>query len=402
MTRPARLFRCCPVRLGHSWQAMAFNPKTGFVYIPAQEIGMTYGPVKDFKMAPIGWNIGVDATFKSDVKGYLLAWDPVKQKEVWRANNLGPWNGGILTTAGNLVIEGNAAGFFNAFRADTGEKLWTTSVQSAVMAAPVTYEIGGEQYIAVLSGWGGAYPLMQGKGSDKSGNTRNISRVLVFKLGGKTVLPPLPAEPELLVPPLPDTASAETVAAGEALFNRFCSVCHGQAAVGGGVVPDLRTSPFIAVDAWYSIVLDGALRQGGMAPFAPTLDHAQASAIRDYVIHRAMPPMHRTPENPLASRMSVMARLSWHKAPRPALQPARNVTPLPARRTPAALFRGSQDSRPPIYYGSCWTSGRVRAQMPSCRRSPGRCRPRMPPTWPLISQARSHRFRLLLLQILTS
>jgi quinohemoprotein ethanol dehydrogenase len=276
-----------PGALGaHSWQAMAFNPKTGLVYIPAQEIGMTYEAVKDFQTAPIGWNIGTATTFKSDVKGYLIAWDPVHQKEVWRANYLGPWNGGILTTAGNLVIQGNAAGFFSAYRADTGEKLWSTSVQSAVMAAPVTYEIDGEQYIAVMSGWGGAYPLMQGKGSDKSGNTRNVSRVLVFKLGGKTVLPPLPAEPALLAPP-PDIADEPTVATGEALFDRFCSVCHGQAAVGGGVVPDLRTSPFIAVDAWYSIVLSGALREGGMAPFAAVLDHTQASAIRDYVIHRA-------------------------------------------------------------------------------------------------------------------
>jgi cytochrome c553 len=110
--------------------------------------------------------------------------------------------------------------------------------------------------------------------------------VLVFKLGGKTVLPPLSAEPALLAPP-PDVAEATTVATGEALFDRFCSVCHGQAAVGGGVVPDLRTSPFIAVDAWYSIVLSGALREGGMAPFAAVLDHTQASAIRDFVIHRA-------------------------------------------------------------------------------------------------------------------
>ncbi|MGA7323228.1 MAG: PQQ-dependent dehydrogenase, methanol/ethanol family [Rhodomicrobium sp.] len=276
-----------PGALGaHSWQSMAFNPKTGLVYIPAQEMGMTYDPVKDFKMAAIGWNIGVATTFKADVKGYLLAWDPVKQKEVWRANYLGPWNGGILTTAGNLVIEGNAAGFFGAFRADTGEKLWTTSVQSAVMAAPMTYEIGGEQYIAVLSGWGGAYPLMQGKGSDKSGNTRNVSRVLVFKLGGKTKLPPLAAEPSLVAALPPDTANTEAVTAGGALFDRFCGVCHGQAAVGGGVVPDLRTSPFIGAEAWYSIVLDGALRQGGMAPFTPVLDHEQASEIRDYVIHR--------------------------------------------------------------------------------------------------------------------
>ncbi len=130
-----------PGALGaHSWQAMAFNPKTGLVYIPAQEIGMTYESVKDFKRAPIGWNIGMTTTNRVDVKGYLVAWDPVNQKEVWRANYMGPWNGGVLTTAGNLVIQGNAAGFFTAYRGDTGEKLWSMSAQAAIMAAPVTYE----------------------------------------------------------------------------------------------------------------------------------------------------------------------------------------------------------------------------------------------------------------------
>jgi quinohemoprotein ethanol dehydrogenase len=277
-----------PGALGaHSWQAMAFNPKTGQVYIPAQEIGMTYETVKDFKPAAIGWNIGVATTNRANVKGYLIAWDPVKQKEVWRANYMGPWNGGILTTAGNLVVQGNAAGFFSVYRADNGDKLWSTSAQSPVMAAPITYEVDGEQFIAVLSGWGGAYPLMQGKDSDKSGNTRNLSRVLVYKLGGKVTLPPLPAELTLLADPPPAVADAATVATGKALFDRFCGVCHGEAAVGGGVVPDLRTSPFLPVDAWYSIVLGGALREGGMAPFAPVLDRAQASAIRDYVIRRA-------------------------------------------------------------------------------------------------------------------
>jgi cytochrome c553 len=145
------------------------------------------------------------------------------------------------------------------------------------MAAPVTYEIDGEQYIAVLSGWGGAYPLMQGRQSDKSGNTRNVSRLLVFKLDGRAALPPLS----------PANADAGSVAAGESLFGRFCGVCHGEAAFGGGVVPDLRTSPFVAVDAWYSIVLDGALKEGGMAPFASVLSREQAGAIRDYIIHRA-------------------------------------------------------------------------------------------------------------------
>jgi len=65
---------------------------------------------------------------------------------------MGPWNGGILTTAGNLVIQGNAVGFLSAYRADTGEKLWSMSAQSAIVAAPVTYEVDGEQYVAVLSG----------------------------------------------------------------------------------------------------------------------------------------------------------------------------------------------------------------------------------------------------------
>ena len=53
------------------------------------------------------------------------------------------------------------------------------------------------------------------------------------------------------------------------------------------IVPDLRHSPFVAVDAWYSIVLDGALREGGMAAFSPVLNRSQAAAIRDYVLYRA-------------------------------------------------------------------------------------------------------------------
>src|SRR5216684_4426181 len=172
-----------PGALGaHSWQSMAFNPKTGLVYIPAQEIPMSYESVKNFQPAPMGWNVATATTNPPNVRGYLIAWDPVNQREVWRANYLGPWNGGVLTTAGDLVIQGNAAGDFSAYRADTGEKLWSTSAQTPVMAAPVTYEIDGEQYVAVLVGWGGGYPLLQGKQSDKSGNERNVSRMLAFKL----------------------------------------------------------------------------------------------------------------------------------------------------------------------------------------------------------------------------
>ena len=199
----------------------------------------------------------------------------------------GPWNGGVLTTAGNIVAQGDAAGNFNVYRADTGEKLWSMFVQSAMMGGTISYEVDGEQYLAVLSGFGSAFSLQAGKVAAASGNLRNLSRILVFKVAGTAQLPPLAPTQRLTLNPPPDTADATTIATGDHLFGRFCSPCHGESAVGGGVVPDLRGSPFIAVDAWYNIVLDGALKEGGMAPFGSVLDRAQATAIRDYVIHRA-------------------------------------------------------------------------------------------------------------------
>ena len=271
----------------HTWHPMAFSPKTGLVYIPAQEIGKKFTPLKDFQISPEGWNLGVavDGT-PEPKKGYLLAWDPVNQKEVWRADHRGPWNGGAVATGGNLVAQGDAAGYFNVYRADTGEKLWSTFAQSAIMAGPVTYEVDGEQYIAVLSGWGSAFSLQAGRVAASSGNLRNVSRVLVFKLGGTATLPPL--EPrQLVINPPADTANAATIATGGALFGRFCSVCHGESAVGGGVVPDLRASSFLGNDFFYEIVLNGAMKDNGMASFKSILDHQKVEAIRAYVIHRA-------------------------------------------------------------------------------------------------------------------
>jgi alcohol dehydrogenase (cytochrome c)/quinohemoprotein ethanol dehydrogenase len=271
----------------HTWHPMAFSPKTGLVYIPAQEIGKKFTPVQDFQISPEGWNLGVDvAGTPEPKKGYLLAWDPVRQKEMWRVDHRGPWNGGAVATGGNLVAQGDAAGYFNVYRADTGEKLWSMFAQSAIMGGPVTYEVDGEQYIAVLSGWGSAFSLQAGRVAASSGNLRNVSRVLVFKLGATATLPPL--EPrELVLNPPADTADAATIAAGGASFGRFCSVCHGENAVGGGVVPDLRASSFLGNDFYYEIVLNGAMKDNGMAPFKSILDHQKAEAIRAYVIHRA-------------------------------------------------------------------------------------------------------------------
>jgi quinohemoprotein ethanol dehydrogenase len=289
---------------GHNWQPMAFNPQTGLVYIPAQEMDFAYALDTSYKRSPVSYNIGINlnavppptepAAKKAawdSLKGYLLAWDPVQQRAVWRAPHPGPWNGGVLTTAGNLVAEGDAAGNFALYRADNGQELWSMPVQSGIIAGPMTYEVDGEQYIAVLAGWGGGYALTGGELAKKSGPERNISRVLAFKLGGNAKLPPLPVEQAKVLSPPVQTASAATIDSGRKLYGRYCVGCHGFDAVSGGLVPDLRYSGFLASQAskgWYDIVLGGALKKEGMVSFAQVLDHQQADAIRSYIIQRAI------------------------------------------------------------------------------------------------------------------
>jgi quinohemoprotein ethanol dehydrogenase len=271
----------------HNWQPMAFNPKTGLVYIPAQQVPLTYLPLPSMPIAPIGWNLGVAlASLTAQDQGFLLAWDPAHQREAWRVAYKGPWNGGVVTTAGNIVAQGDAVGNLNVYRADSGEKLWSMFAQSGIIAAPSTFEVGGEQYIAVLSGWGGSYALSGGKAAAMSGNLRNVSRLLVFKLGGTAVLPPLEPRTFVINPP-PEPTDAASIVRGEPLFDQYCSACHGEHAVGGGVVSDLRASNFLAIDFFYNIVLDGALKDAGMASFNSALSRDDVTAIRNFVIHRA-------------------------------------------------------------------------------------------------------------------
>ena len=296
-----KLFMQTPGAAGaHSWQPMAFSPKTGLVYIPEQELTFPYLAAKDWKPAARGFNNGlngVPTVMPADPKirraaldgekGNLIAYDPVAQKEVWRVQHYGPWNGGVLTTAGNLVMQGSADGNINIYRADTGASLWWKPAQSAVMGGPMTYEVRGEQYIAVLAGWGGVFPMPPGVLALKTGTEYNRSRLLVFKLGGKATLPPVPPVEQKVLNPPPETANAATVEKGKALYTRFCAQCHGDAAVSGHLVADLRYSAFLGSDVWFDVVLNGAMKSVGMAAFDVAINHDEAAAIRDYVIHRA-------------------------------------------------------------------------------------------------------------------
>ena len=286
---------------GHSWHSVSYSPKTGLVYIPVQESSFLYKSDEHFQPHNLAFNVAVDfvasgmpqdpAVKKSildTVKGHLAAWDPVQQKEMWRVDRPSPVNGGTLATAGNLVFQGTAQGTLEAFRADTGEMLWSADAQSGVIAPPVSYAVNGEQYIAVLAGWGGVFPLATGEVALKAGRAQNVYRLLAFKLGGTANLPPLPQSAPLQLNPPKQTATAATVKTGEALFQGYCSTCHGDVAVSGGVLPDLRYSALLGnATQWSDVVLGGSLKQFGMVSFSKELSKENSEAIRAYVIFRA-------------------------------------------------------------------------------------------------------------------
>ncbi|WP_420717550.1 PQQ-dependent dehydrogenase, methanol/ethanol family [Emcibacter sp.] len=286
---------------GHSWHPMAYDPNQSLVFIPANISAFPYIPAKNWEVKKMGFNVGVDmaaaampaieevrAAAKAATKGALIAWNPVTQTERWRVNFDGPWNGGILATGGGLVFQGNAASNFAAYAADSGEKLWSFPAQTGIVAAPVTYTIGEEQYVAVLAGWGGVWPLVTGVLADVSGPVRNISRLLVFKLNGTAELPPVPPLNELPLDPPPLTAGDDVVLQGGNLFARYCGTCHGDAAVAGSLTPDLRHSGLLFdEDSWKMVVIDGELKHNGMVSWEPVISPAEADSIRHYVIKRA-------------------------------------------------------------------------------------------------------------------
>ena len=283
---------------GHSWQPMSYNPETGLVYIPTRQMNFPYIDDVNFKYNPLGVNLGIDGAaasmpedpavrkaIRAATNGRLVAWDPVTQKEVWGVDQPIPWNGGTLSTAGGLVFQGDAKGYLKAFDAASGEELWSFFAQTGIVAAPMTYSLNGEQYVAVLAGWGGVLPLLAGE-VVKGAAAAKTNRLLVFKIGSNEQLPSLETEKLEVSAPVSEASQAQ-IENGKKLYHHYCVSCHGDSVVGGGVTPDLRYSPSYIYAAWEGIVLHGAKSDQGMAAFKSVLSQEQALAIRAYVIKRA-------------------------------------------------------------------------------------------------------------------
>jgi PQQ-dependent dehydrogenase (methanol/ethanol family) len=285
---------------GHNWHPMSYNPNTGLVYIPVLEFPASYAQDEHFKYRPTTSNIGTDGVIGSLpdsqaerdalrplMQGRLLAWDPRTQKEAWRVEHKGPWNGGTLSTAGNLVFQGTADGKFTAFTADTGEKLWEFPAQTGIVAPPISYEIDGEQYVSINVGWGGAYALVFGEYVQPE-SVPNVSRVLTFKLGANGELPEVDWRPRVVFNPPQQFADDATVKHGFRLYQDGCMGCHGLNAVSGLLIPDLRGSPYLHdAGTWDKVVLEGVLSDRGMASMSSFLNGEESQAIRAYVIAQA-------------------------------------------------------------------------------------------------------------------
>ena len=169
---------------GKNWMPMAYSEKTGLFYVPSNEWGM------DIWNEPITYKkgaayLGAGFTIKplfEDYIGSLKAIDPLTGETKWEYKNDAPLWAGVMTTGGGLVFTGTPEGFLKAFDDATGEELWSFQTGSGVVGQPISWDMDGEQYVAVLSGWGGAVPLWGGEVAKKVNYLNQGGMIWVFKL----------------------------------------------------------------------------------------------------------------------------------------------------------------------------------------------------------------------------
>jgi quinohemoprotein ethanol dehydrogenase len=269
---------------GHNWWPMSYSPLTGFLYLPLHD-------VKPHALSP--------GEFPEE--GKLVAWDPVSERTRWAVEQPIATNSGVLSTAGNLVFQGEGTGEFSAYAADSGRKVWSVKTGSAIHSVPVSFTVKGQQYILVPVGWGSASRLFaRGSSMATPEAKRGPARLLALKLDGTAPWP----STAVRVPPVPkppdQTFSQDQVQLGAQLFQKhICFDCHGPEADGSGAftedgaIPDLRYLPAESHRQWYATVLAGSHQKNGMPGFGNPpgfpivvrkMSQQEADAIHAYII----------------------------------------------------------------------------------------------------------------------
>ena len=270
----------------HNWMPMSYSEKTGFVYIPVMESPMTMVQQDSNLVAGVDTDFYYGRHHDLEFTGSLLAWDPIKQEQRWKVKVGLPYQGGVLSTAGNVVFQGSTAGVFSAYHAGSGEALWKYDVGSGIIAAPVTVKIDGKQLVVVPVGSGTSSAI--GTMPELASYPGGPARLLAFGLDAKADLPPV--KPVLRSIPKPPLArpSADGVARGEDLWlENGCELCHGFRAIGAPSVsvPDLRVSN-AETYADFAAIVSGARWDKGMPVFSH-LSSEDIAALRDYVLAQA-------------------------------------------------------------------------------------------------------------------
>jgi quinohemoprotein ethanol dehydrogenase len=288
---PDKPFDSIPGPYGaHNWHPMSYNPQTGLVYLPAQgvplnltgEKTLTQNAPAPFKFgSTTGWNVGftLNATPPKNLPfGRLIAWDPVKQKEAWHVEYVAPWNGGTLTTSGNLVFQGTADGRFIAYNATSGEQLWESPVGTGVVAAPATYTIDGVQYVSIAVGWGGVFGITL-----RATELEGPGTVYTFAVGGKASLP---AFTKYQIGNLLSGVKYDPkdVPEGTAIYVEACATCHGVPGVDkGGNVKNLGYTSTENIVNLKDIVFKGPFRDQGMPDFTGKLKDEDVVKIQAFI-----------------------------------------------------------------------------------------------------------------------
>ncbi len=299
----------------HTWPPMSFDPRTGLVYIPTIDapsvwvdllhnggrikfinsffnaIGIFpdhiydsaalepyFGPVPDRK--------ALEATRKVKLlREFIRAWDPVAQKLVWEhetSSGARGYDGGIMSTAGNLVFQGRGNGELWVYAADSGKVLKRIETGSHIMAAPITYAVDCIQYVAVQVGYGGTG---MGVGpippTSAALSYENVNRIIAFQLGGGEVPKPMTRRDERFPEPPARDASFAKIQAGETKFIEQCSRCH---TLGPSITPDLRKMAPEVHETFKDILLGGAFAARGMESFDDILSVEDVDNIHAYLI----------------------------------------------------------------------------------------------------------------------
>lgn len=289
-----------PGSLGaHNWMPMAYSPRTGLVYIPAQEFDARYSEL------PGDWTPPQDRSFSggqmisggplagmTPATGSLLAWSPARQEAVWEIPYPTSLNGGVLATGGDLVFQGSIDNRLRAYSGVDGSLVWEFDVGAPILAPPITYEAGGQQYLTVLTGTGMGIAVYAGSMIGPEVDHYDINprsqarRVLTFRLNAATTLPErVPA------PPPPDdhgfVLDRDRAMTGMLAYATHCTTCHGDLVIGVGNGPDLRRSSITFNSTIFEQVVRSGLFQTSGMPGFPELSEDAVEDIRHYVRARA-------------------------------------------------------------------------------------------------------------------